>query len=394
MKARIGTLISISLIICMSASGGLPAAALPTVSEGTPVTCVCYHFVFGQDLVLARTEEKLYRATDAGWHELSPPPFYEVRAAPDGAIYIYAGGSKVYRSLDGGETWDLMGEDVPSGDYLSRIFPSPVHDVVFLAVTTSEFEEDVEGIYKSTDGGATWTRVLGIDGARGKWVAFSPDFAIDGTAFAALDAYHTSLGIWKTENWGETWTWMGDGLASGFTFMGHQWVAVSPQYPQDQTAFTADFTGIYKTTDGGQEWFRVASSYVHEFAFSPNYINDQTILATDLQSLVLTQDGGESWQLLFEYYSKGVGIRYVGPFENPPAPPPPGPHRVYLPIVEKSTQAPGLEFWLVRGRPTDNGVDCYLFRSYDLGVTWEEVAVFEPSHWLYLPLVSRAPTGN
>lgn len=361
--------------------------------DGTPVCCGGDRFVFSQQLVLARRAEggtatDLYKATDEGWHKLSAPSFYEVKAAPDGTIYVHTG--DLYRSTDGGETWDLMGD--PPGSY---IFPSPMTDMVFVAAST----EPVGGkgsVHKSTDGGATWEKVLEVDGARGKWVAFSPDFATDGTAFAALDAYHTSLGIWKTEDWGETWTWMSEGLAYGFTFMGHQWVAVSPQYPQDQTAFTADYTGIYKTTNGGLEWFRVAPFYVHEFAFSPNYINDQIILATDLQSLVLTQDGGESWQLLFEYYSKGVGIRYVGPFENPPTPPPPGPQRVYLPIVGKNTQDPerGLEFWLVRGRPTGNGIDCYLFRSYDLGATWEEVAVFEASHWLYLPLVSRAPTGN
>jgi hypothetical protein len=47
-----------------------------------------------------------------------------------------------------------------------------------------------------------------------------------------------------------------------------------------------------------------------------------------------------------------------------------------------------LEFWLVRLWPAGNSVECYLYRSYDFGVTWEELFVFEPAHWLYLPLMS------
>jgi photosystem II stability/assembly factor-like uncharacterized protein len=311
-----------------------------------------------------------------------------VKAAPDGTIYVYAGDFNLYRSTDGGETWDLVGEDIPSaGGGIPRIFPSPVPDMVFLGVQDLPFTPGVRGIYKSTDGGATWQKVL--EGGNGVWVAFSANFASDGTAFAALDEYRISLGVWKTEDWGETWVKKSNGLAYGLTGGGHKWVMVSPQYPQDQTAFTTDATGFYKTIDGGESWFRLPDR-AGDITLSPNYAVDQTILATSPVSLRLSQDGGESWQLLGEYDSVTAGIRIPGPFgasSAPPAPPP-GPHRVYLPLVGHRMGDRTLEFWLVRLWPAGNSVECYLYRSYDFGVTWEELFVFEPAHWLYLPLMS------
>jgi photosystem II stability/assembly factor-like uncharacterized protein len=376
------------------------AIAVPSVPSGTPVGCGYEHFVFHQDLVLVSRVEGgifagLYKATNGEWKWLPAPTFSWMKAAPGEIIYLYSQAgpghpNRVYRSMDGGETWELAGEDIPSAGVGTFIFPSPMPDMVFLGVGDLPFTPGVRGIYKSTDGGATWQKVL--EGGNGVWVAFSADFASDGTAFAALDEYRISLGVWKTEDWGETWVKKSDGLAYGLTGGGHKWVMVSPQYPQDQTAFTTDATGFYKTIDGGESWFRLPDR-AGDITLSPNYAVDQTILATSPVSLRLSQDGGESWQLLGEYDSVTAGIRIPGPFgasSAPPAPPP-GPHRVYLPLVGHRMGDRTLEFWLVRLWPAGNSVECYLYRSYDFGVTWEELFVFEAAHWLYLPLVSQMP---
>lgn len=378
--------IFLGAILVVTASLTEPSTkAAPAVQTGTPVSPGGdTSFVFSQGLVLVTAIEGesygVYRATDEGWHEIFPPSFSEMKATPDGTIYIYNSDS-LYRSTDSGETWDLKGKPpYPS------VFPSPMLDVVFSVAAAGTIGEWAS-IYKSTDGGKTWNTVLMVNNARAKWVAFSPSFTEDGTAFAALDAYHASVGIWKTEDWGETWVKKSNGLFYGYNYWGHLWVAVSPQYSQDQTVFTADASGIYKTTNGGESWFRVADFYMHRVALSPRYIEDQTILATDTYKLVLSQDGGETWELLLDSSPSAVGIRIPEPFESPAPPgPPAGPHMLYFPLVGHEMRDTMLEFWLVDGTYSSG---YFLYRSYDLGTTWEEMFVYEPTHWYYFPTAFR-----
>ncbi len=67
------------------------------------------------------------------------------------------------------------------------------------------------------------------------------------------------------------------------------------------------------------------------------------------------------------------GVRRQDPLAAPPAPPVPLPaaHRYYLPLMLGSP--PPLEFWLVAQEATSR--DCYLYRSRDDGVSWQEIAV-------------------
>lgn len=369
-----------------------PLGRQTTTWSLSPQGIACYYsHYFGQDLVLiARYGGELFKATNEGWQALSPPAGWsDVQVTPDGTIYLYGSYThEIHRSTDGGETWVLTGK-VPftAGEGMNHLFASPVPDLLFLGVWDTPFFPLYKGVYKSTDAGATWKRVL--EGGNGRGVDFSPDFAQDGTAFAALDEYHASVGIWKTTDWGETWFPVHNGLHIGGCVYSYQWVTVSPQFPQDQTAFTADETGLYKTTNGGESWFKIGSSTPPtSVVFSPNYIHDQILLAGHISlGLYLSHDGGQSWQYLWKGGVYDTGIRRLGPYgPPPPSPPPPGPYRVYLPLVGHNAGA--LEFWFAG--QTEYFSDCYLYRSRDDGATWEQLAVFEASHWLYLPLVNHS----
>jgi uncharacterized repeat protein (TIGR01451 family) len=303
---------------------------------------------------------------------LSPPPGWgEVKVTPDGDIYLYSNNThEVHRSTDAGETWVLMGQTplIPNTDQYGQIFPSPMPDMVFLGVEDAPFIPDVRGVYKSIDGGVTWERVL--EEGHGNWVTFSPDFVQDGTAFAALSEYHTSLGIWKTEDWGETWFPVNDGLYVGTSLHGHGWVVASPQFSQDQTAFTSDWTGLYKTTNGGESWFCLEEwMSPRSIVFSPDYIHDQTLLRDEYTGLSLSQDGGQSWQVIHDKEVSAAGIRYAGPFGTllPPLSMGASNHLAdYSPTP--------LEFWVVSQEEYFG--DSYLYRSLDYGTTWEEVSVY------------------
>ncbi len=391
-KNNLRVVVSIALaLVCFAPL----VAASPLAPQGINHYCPREGFYFGQDLVLVCTPEGLFEATDEGWQMIftwSRPA--EVRATREVTIYLFEypddeGNRSLYRSVDRGKTWEFVGVP-PSKEsaYPIHIFPSPMPDVVFLGVSGHDTTVPNEGgIARSTDGGVTWEKVL--EWADGEWVAFSPNFARDGTAFAALTAYRVSLGIWKTEDWGETWFPVHDGLYIGPSFYGYSWVAVSPQFPQDQTVFTSDWTGLYETTNGGESWLRVNDIKIFDLVFSPDYIHDQTLQGggyppdysdNGVLSIYLSQDGGQSWQPIFEDDGiMAIGLRHPGPF-GPLSPqmPPPGSRRFYLPLVSRNWANHGrtdLEFWVVTIGEGPGPGPYVLCRSRDYGDTWEEVSV-------------------
>jgi hypothetical protein len=365
---------------------------LSATAQATPVSCASGNFQFGQDLILACSSTELFKAINENkWQMIHPVSFrMEVKASPDNTIYLYEAYEihELRRSLDAGQTWELMGTP-PFANFAGNdhIFPSPVSGTLFLGTWDLPFSDSyARGVFKSLNSGLTWTKVL--TGGNGRYVAVSPGFAQDGTAFAALDEYHASLGIWKTVDEGETWFPVNNGLYVGGCIPGQLWVVVSPQFPQDQTAFTSDCTGFYRTINGGQVWSKIAGAVINEaVALSPNYNNDQTLLIGNHDTgLYLSQDGGVSQKQIWSGSVFAWGVRRQAPVGTAlTSPPPSATYRTYLPIVSDNANA--LEFWMVvpKGQP----IQCYLYRSRDYGVTWEEVAVFEASHWMYLPNVYR-----
>jgi hypothetical protein len=216
--------------------GLIPFVAYASPVPPTPISWA--DFLSQNQIWVCMPDGKLFKATLDGWQMIMPQfcgP-YEITSTSDGTFYIYNFDTyEIYHSTNGGETWFLTGKvpAIPLSTQGGHIFPSPKPSVIFLGATDAPFVPDWRGVYKSTDSGATWKRVLA--NGDGNWVDFSPGFAQDGTAFAAITEYHASLGIWKTTNWGETWFPVTTGLYTGTMPWGVTWVAVSPQFPQDQT---------------------------------------------------------------------------------------------------------------------------------------------------------------
>jgi len=395
-------LIALILFIPVGVVRSLHARSESLPQSATPVWCI-WGFHFGHNLVLA-TSDSLYKATNQGWKNLSPPITGIVSANSAGTIYLVGfryelQPAPIYRSTDGGVTWTRQGEGPFNG-----VIPSPKPDWVF---ATSGHNDPTDGIYKSTDGGVTWKHVF-------QWpsgsISFSPVFAQDGIAFAVAGG-----SILKTNTWGETWLPVypvypssqqpsATRQGSGENFVRPQvpwefgWVVVSPQFPQDHTAFAGGgVLGLYKTTDGGDSWFKLAEYPKPTYGalvFSPRYLYDHTLLLAQGNGeqgdgIYLSHDGGLTWEQVGDGRGFVAGIREQGPFGSPAVTPSPpaGPHFLYFPFLGRGSGT--LEFWVVRA--PEEGGNCYLYRSHDEGVTWQAVSVFEAAHWQYLPRVSRGP---
>jgi photosystem II stability/assembly factor-like uncharacterized protein len=201
-----------------------------------------------------------------------------VCAADPDVVYIGTGetqlrgniqaGDGVYRTTNGGAEWQNIG--LRSSRNFSRVRVHPHDCNIVFAGAFGEYGADNEdrGVYRSTDGGATWTRVLHRDAKTG-----AVDISIDETnpdvIYAALwDAYRrpwamssggAGSGLFKSTDGGSTWTELTrrPGLPED-QLIGKIGVAVSRANPDRVYAMIeADSGGVFRSDDGGATWQRM-----------------------------------------------------------------------------------------------------------------------------------------
>ena len=217
----------------------------------------------------------------------------------DGTLIAALSGG-LFRSANRGMRWTNVTNgfqgDSPAASHV--VFsPNFVNDAtVFATVTerkTGSFRT-VEEIYRSTDGGVTWTQVYeGRAGtSRETRMAISPAFARDGTLYVS-----TSQGLLRSRDGGQTWEVIDESLGS------HQVIAlhISPDFGSDNTIFAnTSSLGIYRSIDGGVSWGTVTTGLsitkAEGLAISPNFGNDATLFAGTVDGgLFISTNGGDLW---------------------------------------------------------------------------------------------------
>jgi photosystem II stability/assembly factor-like uncharacterized protein len=231
----------------------------------------------------------VWKTTDAGttWTSIfEGQPDASIGAlavAPSSPNVLYAGtgesdirsdlatGNGVYKSMDGGETWQNIG--LKETRQISRIVVDPVHpEVVYVAALGHAYgPNDERGVYKSTDGGSTWAHILNKGSRIG-----SADLAIAVDApnilVAAMWEAHRppwstyapiggpGSGLHRSTDGGETWTQLtGNGLPGGE--WGRVGVAIAPNTHGKRiyALIEAKEAGLYRSDDGGDTWTRANS---------------------------------------------------------------------------------------------------------------------------------------
>jgi hypothetical protein len=161
--------------------------------------------------------------------------------------------------------------------------------------TGNDYNPAYAGAYLSTDGGVSWTRTLDIPGdPLISHIAVSPNFAVDQTVYASSG--HS--GVYKSVDGGNTWTPLTATQAFTSTSL-----AISPNFANDQTLwFGTQQSGIYKSTDGGATV--VQQKFTHNLVtailVSPNYALDNTVIASCYRGVYLSTDGGSTFSFLKE----------------------------------------------------------------------------------------------
>ena len=177
-------------------------------------------------------------------------------------------GDGVYKTTDGGKTWTRVG--LENTHQISRVRVHPKDSgLVYVAAQGHVWGPNTErGIYRSKDGGKSWDRVLFVSDKTG-----ATDLVMDPTnpriLYAAfwqvyrkpwtLESGGPEGGIWRSADGGDTWKKLAGGLPEGI--VGNIGIAVSPSRPDRVWAIveSKDKGGVYRSDDAGEKWTRTNS---------------------------------------------------------------------------------------------------------------------------------------
>ncbi|HKI01047.1 MAG TPA: glycosyl hydrolase [Thermoanaerobaculia bacterium] len=173
-------------------------------------------------------------------------------------------GEGMWKSTDAGQTWKLAG--LADSRHIPRVRIHPKNpDLVYAAVLGHLFgPNEMRGVYRSKDGGAHWERVLYVSDRAGAVdlamdpvnprVLYATTWNVRRTPYS-LESGGPGSGIWKSTDGGDTWTELSrhPGLPKGT--LGIIGITVSPTNPENVYALVeAEEGGVFRSRDGGKTW--------------------------------------------------------------------------------------------------------------------------------------------
>ena len=221
-------------------------------------------------------------------------------------------GEGIYKTLDAGKTWQRMGLEKTRNIHRVIIDPSNP-DVVYAGAIGNPYAEHPErGVFKTTDGGKTWTKILYTNDKSGVGDMIMDPSNPQKILVAMWEHKRTPYdfqsggpgsGLYLTHDGGQTWKKLGkaDGLPDGD--YGRCGVAISPANPNRMYAMVeAKKNGLYTSTDGGFKWTKVTEDpdiatnrpfYFNDIIADP--VNENKLYAL-WQTVNVSIDGGKSFK--------------------------------------------------------------------------------------------------
>lgn len=302
---------------------------------------------------------------------------------PDNNIWVGTGetwtrnsvsmGDGIYKSTDGGQNWKNMG--LPKSDRISSIILDPKDsNTVWVGVLGALWgDSDDRGIYKTTDGGATWTKTFSVDNKTGcsdlimdknnpniMYASFW-EFRRSGWSFSSGG---TQSALYKSTDGGKTWNKIHSGFPAGK--LGRIAITIAPSnsnilYSVLETE-KAENNGLYRSDDAGANWKHLNSDFglvVRPFYFSRITVdpkNPDIVVKAGLSGSI-SRDGGKTFKSLGNMHSDIHDIAFDINDSN----------RLYC--------------------ATDGGV----YRSWDGGGTMEMVSNIPTSQFYHVSIDDKTP---
>lgn len=269
-----------------------------------------------------------------GWKNISDRDFKSnnigaMAIAPSNPMVIYVGtgdsaprntvltGRGMYKSTDGGRRWTYIG--LGKTHIISWILVDPNDaDVVYVAALGHLFGANPQrGIYKTTDGGRTWKRILYVNDETGA-ISMAMDPSNPQVLYAAMwqmsrrhwtfSSGGTGSGLYKTDDGGANWVNISHrpGLPAGI--FGKAGIAVAPSRPNVlyaliQADYKGQAGGLFRSDDAGRRWRLVNDSMKitqRAFYYMTVYVDpkDPDTIYLPNVGLYVSHDGGRKLQAL------------------------------------------------------------------------------------------------
>ena len=230
-------------------------------------------------------------------------------------------GNGVYRSDDAGETWRHQG--LVETRHIGKVLVHPNDpDIAYVAALGNLWRGNEErGVYRTRDGGRTWQRVHHVDEYTGAVDLVMDTRNPDVLYYAAYQRLRRTWGfngggpgsgIYRSTDGGDSWTELTNGIPSGDK--GRIGLAISESNPRVLFALIehadSDLQGTYRSGNGGDSWTRVNSldprpMYYSEIFIDPSNEDRIYVLAT---SSFKSEDGGRTFEEIAERPTYDVGV--------------------------------------------------------------------------------------
>ncbi len=257
-----------------------------------------------------------------------------VFVAAQGPLWSGGGGRGLYKTTDGGGTWrkvlgDGLGNTGEDNQYtgVSEVHMDPRNPDVMYAVSWQRFRNVAvlmdggpgSGIHKSEDGGETWRELTeGLPDENMGKIGFAISPQQPDVVYATIELANRKGGFWRSENGGESWEKRNDYLSGG----------TGPHYYQEIFASPHKFDRVYQmdvrlhvTEDGGENFITMESDTKHvdhhAMAFDPD--DPDYLLVGNDGGVYESFDLGETWRFMAnlpvtQFYK--VAVDYDEPFYN------------------------------------------------------------------------------
>lgn len=295
----------------------------------------------------------IWKTTDGGatWQDvgagLASLTFGAIAITPTNPQVVYAGsgesihyfnttsysGKGLYKSTNGGGTWTQITNGFGTTTHFSALRVSPSNAAVLFAALGSGYyyaAPSNEGLWRSTDAGATWTRTLTADD--GFDVLPHPTNAA--RVYGATGGAASSAGFYVSTNTGASWTKVTTGLPTA-TSIGRMQIALCTGSPSTMYALVYSSSGsvtLYKSTNDGTSWTTKSGTsggtsqgwYDLMVAVHPTnplevYIGTENLEQSTDSGSTMSYVGGNYWNQamhvdfhIMAYAPSNASVRYVG----------------------------------------------------------------------------------